>query len=262
MTRDHVRDADADHRQGEADEEVGRDREDVAGLTQPAEVRGRDQGDRNDRDNDARVVQARDHRIDLGDRRCRRDGDGHHVVDQEGGRGNEARQRTEVLLRHRVRAAARRIGPADLLVREGDHREQDRDGDRDPEREDERSPGAGQDENPQDLLGRVGRRADRVRAEDREGLLLRQALADLLLARERPADRDLADPRPDPPQPRLRLVGGRLGDHLPTPGVPEVGRVGAIDADAPVGGFSAGQGPAASDHRTPICFALRQGPRR
>ena len=41
---------------------------------------------------------------------------------------------------------------------------------------------AAEDQDPQDLLGRVGRRADRVRAEDREGLLLRQALADLLLA--------------------------------------------------------------------------------
>ncbi len=45
-----------------------------------------------------------------------------------------------------------------------------------------------EDEDAQDLLGRIGRRADRVRAEDRQRLLLRQPLADLVLARQRPAE--------------------------------------------------------------------------
>ena len=41
---------------------------------------------------------------------------------------------------------------------------------------------AAEDQDAQDLLGRVGRGADRVRAEDRQRLLLRQPLAELLLA--------------------------------------------------------------------------------
>ena len=50
----------------------------------------------------------------------------------------------------------------------------------------------------QDLLGRVGRRADRIRAEDRERLGLAQALADLLLARQRPPEHDAAHAREGP----------------------------------------------------------------
>ena len=67
---------------------------------------------------------------------------------------------------------------------------------------------AAQDEDPQDLLGGVGRRADRVRAEDRERLLLGQSLADLLLARQRPAEEERLGPRPE---------AARAGCRAPTP---------------------------------------------
>ena len=46
--------ADRDHQQRRAEEQVGRDGEDVAGLAQAAEVADRDQGDRDDAD-DARA---------------------------------------------------------------------------------------------------------------------------------------------------------------------------------------------------------------
>ena len=74
-----------------------------------------------------------------------------------------------------------------------DHGQEQRDRDGDLDREEQRAR-AGEHEDPQDLLGRVGRRADRVRAEDRERLALGQPLADLLLGRQRAPEDDGADP--------------------------------------------------------------------
>jgi hypothetical protein len=65
-------------------------------------------------------VEAGNDRHDLADRRRSRDRDRHHVVDQERGRRDQAPDLAEVLLRHRVGAAARRVGPADLAVRRRD----------------------------------------------------------------------------------------------------------------------------------------------
>ena len=143
-----------------------------------------DEGDGDDRDLDPESKRLGMTEYDLVNRRRRRDRHGHHVVDEERGGGDEAGQRAEVLLRHGVRAAAATDRPGRPGGRQGDDREQDRDGDRDLERQRGARAGAGQDEDAQDLLGRVGRRADRVRAEDRQRLLLGQPLADLLLARE------------------------------------------------------------------------------
>ena len=84
----------------------------------PAEVGDRDQRDDADRDLDLHRVELRHDRHDLADRRRGRHRDRHHVVDQEGGRGDQPEQRAEVLLRDRVRAAAARVRPADLAVRE------------------------------------------------------------------------------------------------------------------------------------------------
>ena len=49
--------------QGEADEQVGRDGEDVAGLAQAAQVGRRDQDDRDHADLDPEVVERRDDRV-------------------------------------------------------------------------------------------------------------------------------------------------------------------------------------------------------
>jgi hypothetical protein len=58
---------------------------------------------------------------------------------------------------------------ADLPVARRDHREEegDRRGDRQAQEEEA---GSGEDQDAKDLLGRIGRRADRVGAEDRERL--------------------------------------------------------------------------------------------
>ena len=188
------READRHDPQGERGEDVGRDREDVPGLAQAAQVADRDQPDRDERDLDPVVVDRRVDRLELLDRRGRRDRHRHDVVDEQGGRRDEAEQRGEVLARDRVRAAAVGIGPADLAVGQRDDRQQERDPERDLDRVGQRTGRRGDDEDPQDLLGRVGRRRDRVRAEDRQRLDLGEALADLLLARQGTSEDDRLGP--------------------------------------------------------------------
>ena len=104
----------------------------------------------------------------------------------------EADRPPDVPARHRVRATAGRVGDADLAVADGDDDEQDADRDADLEPVGQRRDAA-EDQDPQDLLGRVGGRADGVRAEDGQRLLLRQPLAELLLAGQRAAEETAAD---------------------------------------------------------------------
>ena len=189
---------DPDHQQGQADEEVGRAREQEAGLAQAPQVRHRDEGDRRDRDLDPEVVEGRDDGVDLGHGRGRRDGDRHDVVDEERGGCDETEDLAEVLLGHHVRPAAGWIGPADLPVRDRHDREQDRDRDRHLERDEER-PGPGQDQDAQDLLGRVRGRRDGVGAEDRQGELLRQPLVGLFLVRQASPEQEAPHRPPCPP---------------------------------------------------------------
>ena len=108
--------ADRHDRQRKADEQIGRHGEDVPRLAQPAEVGDRDEGDRDERDLDPDVVGAREDRLDLGDRRRGRDRDRHHVVDEEGGGGDEPEDRGEVRPGDDVRAAAVRVRPTDLAI--------------------------------------------------------------------------------------------------------------------------------------------------
>ena len=137
----------------------------------PRRLADGDEADRDDADQDPLVVQERERRDDLLDSGRRRDRHGHDVVDHQRRRGDQADRPTDVLPRDRVRAAARRVGDADLAVRDrhGDEQDRDRDADLDAERQ---GGGAAQDQDAQDLLGRVGRRADRVGAEDRQRLRL------------------------------------------------------------------------------------------
>ena len=111
------------------DEQVGRDREDVAGLAQAAQVGDRDQRDRDEGDLDPQVIGGRNHRLDLGDRRCRGDGDRHDVVDQQGRRRDQPEDRRQVGPGDDVRASPVGIGTADLPIRDGHHRQEDRDRD-------------------------------------------------------------------------------------------------------------------------------------
>ena len=119
--------------------------------------------------------------------RGRGDGDGHDVVDQQRARGDQRGDHRQVGAGNRVGTAAGWIGDADLPIARGDHGEEQRDRNGDREAEHQR-PGAGEDQDAEDLLGRVGRGRDRVRAEDRERLRLRQALGDVVVDRERPTE--------------------------------------------------------------------------
>ena len=114
------------------DEEVGRHREDVPRLAQAAQVRDRDERDRDEGDLDPDVVRGRDDRLDLRDRRGRRDRHGHDVVDEQRRGGDQPEDRREVRARDDVRATTVRVRPADLPVRHRDHGQQDRDRDRRP----------------------------------------------------------------------------------------------------------------------------------
>ena len=155
--------------------------------------------------------------------------------------------RPQLLAGDRVGPAAVRERVADLAVGDGDHGQQERDRDRDLDREQQRA-GAGEDEHPEDLLRRVGRRRDRVGAEDRQREALRQAFADLLVGRERAAEHPRlgAAHRATERRARDRRLAPR--DELVGAGVAEVGRVVALDADAPVARLAAGDGSATADH--------------
>src|SRR5207244_13093537 len=106
-----------------------------------------------------------------------------------------------------------------------------------------------EDEDAEDLLGRVRRRADRVRAEDRERLLLREPLADLVLRRQGTADDRGLDAGPQAPERRRRPTGGLLGGELARPAPAEVRGVGALDAHPAVGQLAAIAGSEAAGHR-------------
>ena len=240
------------------DEQVGRDREDVPGFAQAAEVRDGDQPDRDECDLDAYVVGGREDRLDLGDRGCGGDGDGHDVVDQERRGGDQPEDGRQVRLGHDVRAAAVRIRAADLAVGDRDDREEERDRDRDLDREEQRT-GPREDQDPEDLLGRVRRRRDRVRAEDRERLLLRQALFQLVLVRQRPTEDDGPEPGESPAA--TRSWGGRrlTGDHLVGAGIPEERGVRPLDADPAVARLSALERLPTPDHGSVSDLAMTGG---
>ncbi len=241
--------ADDDDEQGQAGEQVGRDGEDVARLPEPPKVADRDEADRDERDLDPEVVGLRDDRLDLLDGRGRRHRHCHDVIDEEGRRRDEPEDRGEVLASDDVGAAAVRVGPADLAVGERDHGQHHDDGDRHADRVGERAGGRGDDEDAEDLLGRVGRRADRVGAEDRQRLDLGQALADLLLRRQGTAEDDRPDTGDEPAGGRERPAGGLLGDERSGAGVSEVGGVRTFDPHPPVRDLAPGERAPAADHR-------------
>ena len=213
--------ADRDDRQGQADEQVGGDGEDVARLAQAAEIGDRDERDGDERDTDAVVVHGRDDGLDLGDRGRRRYRDRHDVVDEQRGRRDEAHDRCQIGLRDDVGPAAVGIGAADLAVGHGNDREQDRDRDRDLDTEEHRG-GAGDQQDPQDLLGGVGGRGDGVRTEDGQRLAFRQAFADLLLAGQRAPEEDRPGPVEESTGRGQGDARGGLGHHLVRARVPEV----------------------------------------
>ena len=208
---------------------------------------------------DAEVEEGGKGRGDLLDRRRRRDGDRHHVVDQQRRRRDQRRLPAEVPLRHGVGAAAGRVGQADLAVAEGDRDQQDGDRAADPDAERQRRDAA-EDQDPEDLLGRVGRRADRVGAEDRERLLLREALADLLLA-ARAAGRGAAPSRGTRPDPRRSAGRTRRPSRSAGPGRSSGRARSAGGRPGPgVAGLPALEGSTAADHGRPVTWPVTARP--
>ena len=132
-------------------------------------------------------------RCDLLHRRRRRHRDRQDVVDEQR-RGRDERDRpADVPARDGVRAAAGRVGDADLAVADGAtiaSRRADRDADLQAVGERDH---AAEDQDTEDLLCGIRRGADRVGAEDGQRLLLGQPLAQLVLRGQRPAD----EQRPD-----------------------------------------------------------------
>ena len=201
-----------------------------------------------ERDLDPDVVQRRHDRVDLGDRRGRRHRDRHDVVDEQAPRPRPARQRREVLAGHDVGAAARRVGAADLAVRERDHGQEHDDRDRHLDRDEERAR-AGDHEDPQDLLGGVGGGADRVGAEDRQGELLGSRSNASSSFDEPPPEEEPADGSPRPRRRRRAASDAdALAVSMPGPGVPEVRRVRPLHADPAVGDLASLERPPTADH--------------
>ena len=152
------------------------------------------------RELDAPRQELRDDGGDRCDAGGHRDRHGHHVVEDQGRRREDRRHRVDVRLRHGVRATARRVRVGDLAIRGRDDEEQQ--GDRDRDRHGEDEPGrAGGHQHEDDLLGGVGRGADRVGREDGEGLGLGQPFGDVRLVRERLPDEDRLRARPGPRPP-------------------------------------------------------------
>ena len=241
---------DGDHQQRREDEQVGRDREDVAGLAQAAQVADGDQADRADPDDHAPIEQRREGRDDLLDRRRGRHRDRQDVVDEQRRGRDERDPLADVPAGDRVRAATGRVGDADLAVADRDHDQQaaDQDADLEPVGEGD---DAAEDQDPQDLFGGVGRRRDGVRAEDRQRLLLRQALAELVLARERAPEQEPAERGEGLAGGRRRGAGRFLGGQLALAGVAEVRGVRPFDPNPAVARLAALQWLPSADHQAP-----------
>ena len=134
-----------------------------------------------------------------------------------------------------------RYDSATTVSRSGDR-------DRDLDRQEHRR-GAADDQDAQDLLGRVGRRRDRVRTEDGERLLLVEALVDVGLARQRSSEDGRSDSGEGSPGPRSRDGRGLASDEATGPFVAEERRVRPFDPDAAIAGLSPGQRASTADHR-------------
>ena len=124
-----------DHRPDADHERVDRDGEGRARLADPAQVHGREQHDRADRERHLVLGDERHERPDVGRRRRDRHRDRQRVVDEQRAGHGEPRAAAEVDRRDLVVAAARRVGVHVLPVA-GDHREQhDHDREADPRRQ-------------------------------------------------------------------------------------------------------------------------------
>ncbi len=179
--------ADHDHQDDRAGEQVGGHRERPARLLEAAQVA--EGHEHHHADADLQLVRAdrRDRRRHR--RRSRRHLDRHrdHVVDQQRDRADLRDPRAEVLPGHHVGAAGPDVDHDDLAVREHHerHHEQDDQGQR--QDQGERRQAGHRQQRDQDLLGAVGGGGDAVGRQDAERERLGQPLlAELLVDERRP----------------------------------------------------------------------------
>jgi hypothetical protein len=123
-----------EHQPEHHDEEVGRDREDGAGLAHPAQVHERHDKDREQPHADPMRDKLRKRRRQRINARRHRHRYSEGVVDQQGSRGDQASARAQVLPGHEVGATPLRIRDHCLAVAHHDHDEQQDDEYRDVER--------------------------------------------------------------------------------------------------------------------------------
>ncbi len=175
--------------EGRTDEEIRRDGEDVPGFPQPPKVAEGDQHDRGNPDQEAFVRDLGDSRDDLLDRGRCGDGDRHDVIDEQRPGCHEGSERWQIGAGDRIGATARGVGVTDLAVARRDDGEEESDRSRDRQAQEQEACPC-EDKNAQDLFGGIGGGADRVGTEDREGLLLGKALADVFMDGEGTTEQD------------------------------------------------------------------------
>jgi hypothetical protein len=151
-----------DHEGEGDDEDIGRHREDAAGLADTTQVGEGDQRDEPHAERHAVAVQPRHGGGEGGHARRHAHGDGQNVVDQERGGRDQPWRGAEIGARNDVGAAARGIRVDGLLVGHGDHEE--------------------------NLFRRVSHGGERIGGKDGQGDGLRETLVASLRERHRLAD--------------------------------------------------------------------------
>ena len=150
----------------------------------------------------------------------------------------------------RIRATTGRVGDADLAVADRDDDEQAADEDADLESIGQRDDAA-EDQDAQDLFCRIGRRRDRVRAEDGKCLLLRQPFAELVFAGERSSEEEGPERGECLARGRRRDARRLLGGQLVLAGVAEVGSVRSFDPNPTIARLAALERSPTADHQAP-----------
>jgi len=156
-----VAEPDRDEHEHPDDERVGRDREQLARLTDAAQVAVQEEGDDGDADHDRVVADRGDGGADGSHARGHRDGDGEDVVAHQAAGGREPGDVSEVVAGDDVRPAAVRIGADGLPVGDRDGDDQDDDGGGDWQGDVE-ALAPSEDEHREHRLGAVGDARERV----------------------------------------------------------------------------------------------------
>ena len=168
-------------------EEERGDGEDGTGLLHSAQVHEHDERHQRHRQRDGVLVNGREGRGHLGDRRGDRHGHRQDVVHEQRRAGHLRGEVAQVVAGHDVGPAAARVGVDRLLVGERDDGEQDHDRHRDRHHEGEGGR-ARHRQDDHDLLRGVGGGRQRVGGEDGEADRLADRLVGRVCRGQRPAD--------------------------------------------------------------------------